>query len=275
MSIRFVRHRVPAYVRAGVVALALVSLGASEGNLAQRLAGLSDEARRAAVSSLAPAERFALLEQVSAADLVEIGKSAARALGTYSVRLEKQERIDGELQDPQTAMVWVQPSPLALRVEFVDGSPKGRRLLYNSALRSGELRAREAGFLGIAGAIWVGINNSLTRRDSNHPITDIGFTPLMELIAKDFTSAAAAGGHTRKNEGPDPDGLYCILFTAPAGATGLYATSARLCIDPVQGLPLRTEITDGEGFLERYVYRDVKPNLTLRPDHFTPEGAKL
>jgi hypothetical protein len=266
---------VPRWARAGVVALSLLSLGASEGNLAQRLAGLSDEARRAEISSLAPAERFALLEQVSAGDLVEIGKSAARALGTYSVRLQKQERIDGELQDPQTAMVWVQPSPLALRVEFVEGSPKGRRLLYNSALRAGELRAREAGFLGIAGAIWVGVDSSLTRRDSNHPITDIGFGALMDLIGRDFTGAAALGGHARKNEGPDPEGLYCILFTAPSGATGLYATSARLCIDPVLGLPLRTEITDREGFLERYVYTDVKPNLSLPADHFTPEGAKL
>lgn len=264
----------PRCARAAVVALSLLSLGASEGNLAQRLAALSDEARRAEVSSLAPAERFALLEQVSAGDLVAIGRSASRALGTYSVRLKKQERIDGELQDPQTAMVWVQPSPLALRVEFVEG-PKGRRLLYNSALRARELRAREGGFLGIAGAIWVGVDSSLTRRDSNHPITDIGFAALMELIGRDFTSAATTGGHARKNEGPDPEGLYCILFTAPGSATGLYATSARLCIDPVLGLPLRTEITDREGLLESYRYTDVKPKLSLPADHFTPEGAKL
>lgn len=261
--------------RAGIAALALLALGASEGSLAQRLAGLSDEARRAEISSLAPAERFAVLEQVPAGDLVEIGKNAARALQTYSTKLTKQERIDGELQDPQAAMVWFQPSPLALRVEFIEGSPKGRRLLYNSSLRTDELRAREAGFLGIAGAIWVGVNSSLTRGDSNHPITDIGFGALMDLIGKDFSTAASAGGHARTNEGPDAKGLYCILFTAPKDVAGLYATSARLCIDPVLGLPMRTEITDTKGFLERYIYSDVKPNLTLPPDHFTPEGAKL
>jgi hypothetical protein len=263
------------YARAGVVALSLLSLGATEDGLAPKLAGLSDEARRAEMAKLAPAERFALLERVGAADLVQIGKNAALALQTYSARLTKQERIGGELQDPQTAVVWVQPSPLALRVEFVEGSSKGRRLLYNSALRAGELRAREGGFLGIAGALWVGVDSSLTRRDSNHPITDIGFAALMELIAKDFTQVAATGAHARANEGPDSEGLYCILFTAPSGVSGLYAASARLCIDPLLGLPVRTEITDRQGFLERYVYRDVKANLALPGNHFTVEGAGL
>ena len=262
--------------RGPVAAVALLCLGAAEGNgLAGRLAQLSDEARRAEVEKLDPAERLALIESVPAADLITMGRTAAGALRTYSTRLTKQERIDGELQDPQTAMVWVKPEPLALRMEFVEGDAKGRRLLYNSALRKDQLRARESGFLGIAGAIWVGIDSSLTRGDSNHPITDVGFTPLMELIGKDFATAAAAGGHSRSNEGPDEEGLYCVLFTAPANVPELYATSARLCIDPVLGLPMRTEITDREGFLERYVYRDVKPNLALPSDHFTPEGAGL
>lgn len=260
--------------RGGIAALALLSLGAGD-VAAPKLAELPDEARRAEVEKLPAPERLALIEKLDASDLIQIGRTAARALGTYSTRLTKQERIGGELQDPQIAMVWVQPSPLALRVEFVEGSAKGRRLLYNTALRTDELRAKEGGFLGIAGAIWVGVNSSLTRRDSSHPITDIGFAPLIELIAKDFKGAESAGGHARKNEGPDAAGLYCILFTAPSAATGLYATSARLCIDPVLGLPMRTEITDAQGFLERYIYSDVKPNLSLPSDHFTLEGAKL
>ena len=260
--------------RAGVAALALLSLGAGDAG-SPKLAELPDAARRAEVEKLSVPERMALMEKTDGGDLIQIGQTAARALGTYSTRLTKQERIGGDLQDPQTAMVWVHPSPLALRVEFVEGSSKGRRLLYNTALRTDELRAREGGFLGIAGAIWVGLNSSLTRRDSNHPITDIGFAPLMELIARDFKGAEPAGGHTRKNEGVDAAGLYCILFTAPTGATGLYATSARLCIDPVLGLPMRTEISDTKGFLERYVYSDVKANLSLPTNHFTLEGAKL
>jgi hypothetical protein len=262
--------------RAGVAGLALLALGAGDGSgSGGSLADLDDEARQAEMRRLSPEERFALLEGTSTAELVKIGKTAARALETYGAKLIKQERIDGELQDPQTAQIWVKSSPLALRVEFIEGSSKGRRLLYNAALRSDQLRAKESGFLGIAGAVWIGVDSSLTRRDSNHPITDIGFSALMDLIAKDFTAAAAAGGHARANEGADADGLYCILFTAPSGAAGLYATSARLCIDPVLGLPLRTEITDPEGLLERYVYREVKPRLSLPADHFTPEGAGL
>jgi hypothetical protein len=242
--------------------------------LAAELPSLGDAERRERVAALTPEQREELLRSLDAKALIEMGTRAAEALGTYSATLTKVERVGGEKVGPQKVKIWIQPEPFAVRLMFEDGPGKGRRLLYSSGLRADQLRVREAGLLGMAGALWLNLDSSLTRRDTNHPVTDIGFSALMTLIAKDFADAQAAGGHTRSDEGRDPAGRTCIRFTAPAAAQ-TYAAEARLCIDAVLGLPTRTEISDREGFLESYVYENVEGNLKLPEDHFTLAGAGL
>jgi len=46
-------------------------------------------------------------------------------------------------------------------------------------------------------------------------------------------------------------------------------------MDLLLGLPVHTEVTDSAGPLEMYWYSDVKPNLSLGEDFFTPAGAGL
>lgn len=201
----------------------------------------------------------AALKAAPAEAILELMEKSDEQLGTYRAKLEKRERIDGEMSDLQTLKLTIHEKPHAIRAEFVAGPSSGRKAVYDASVRQGEVRVKEAGLLGLAGAVWLSVDNSLTRRDTNHPITDLGFGPLIALLRADFHRAAPFGGFARHDEGFDAQGRFCTRYTAPEKATGLYARSARICVDPVLMLPTRVEVEDAKGPLEQLTYSDVTP----------------
>jgi hypothetical protein len=241
---------------------------------AAKVLSLSFEERRLAVAGLSLDERRALVEALPPLDLLALAKRNAAALGTYSATLARRERVGGRLTERQTTKIWVQPEPFAVLMFVTGGPAKGRRILYNAALRHRELRAREPGLLGRLGAIWVDIDSPLTRGDSNHPIVEIGFSALISLLERNAREALAEGPFARAFTGFEGDAV-CQRFDSPKTSKRLYATSSLICLDLLLGLPVHTEVTDSSGPLEMYWYGDVEPNLSLAGGFFTPAGAGL
>ncbi|QRN96934.1 DUF1571 domain-containing protein [Archangium violaceum] len=223
------------------------------------LARLPLEQRRAHVKALSREALAELFAATSARTLLEAGKASAAQLGTYETRVVKRERVSGELHKPQTIQLAVRQSPRALRLEVLSGPAKGRKVIYDSSVKKNELRVREAGVLGIAGAVWIDMNGGLARGDTNHPITDFSFTSILGMLEDCFAKGESVGGYARKDEGFDAAGRYCITFNAPAGGQHLYATRARICVEPVLALPVVLEIDDARGPLERFDFSDVQP----------------
>jgi hypothetical protein len=217
------------------------------------------EQRRAEIQALSHERLVELFETTPVGVLLEAGKAAASQMGTYESRVVKRERVSGKLLKPQTIHLTVRQEPRAVRLEILDGPAKGRKVVYDSTVKKNELRVREAGVLGLAGAMWIDMSSKLTRSDTNHPITEFAFTSIIGVLEDSFTKSEALGGYTRKNEGFDAAGRYCITFTAPEGGKHLYATRAHICMDPVLALPVIMEIDDAQGPLERFDFSDVKP----------------
>jgi hypothetical protein len=216
--------------------------------------------------TLPKAELAARLQAISAEDLIALGRESLRTLGTYRARLVKQERVGGKVLPAQTIEVTVRPSPRALRLEYVEGPKSGRRVVWTPS-RPSEMLVREAGILGVA-SMWIDLNGSLARGDTNHSATEIGFGPIFDLLSNDLRKGRDQGGLIRKDEGYDGSGNYCMVYTAPAGAKGLYAERTRLCIDVKLALPVKIEVNDRQGFLERYEYTNVRPNQHVEPATF-------
>jgi hypothetical protein len=231
-------------------------------------------ARKALLQSRPRQEVEVLLKSVSQAELIALGRSAVRELGVYSARLRKQERVQGQLQAAQVSLITVREAPYAVRMEVIEGPKKGRKVLYNEQLRKGELRVREAGLLGLK-ALWLDLDSSLARRDTHHPVTDLGFGPILRHLAQDQALAAPLGAHRRQDEGFDARGRWCLTFVAPAGAQKLHALRTRMCLDLLLGLPVELEAHDAQGLLERVELSDVRANLSPPPDHFSPEAMGL
>jgi hypothetical protein len=231
-------------------------------------------ARKALLQSRPQQEVGALLKAVSQTQLIELGREAVRELGVYTARLRKQERVKGRLLASQVALITVREAPYAVRMEVIDGPKKGRKILYNEQLRKGELRVREAGLLGLK-ALWLNLDSSLARGDTNHRVTDLGFGPILRHLSRDQALAAPLGSHRRQDEGFDGQGRWCLTFLAPPGAQNLYAQRTRMCLDLLLGLPVEVEVHDAQGLLERLELTDVRPNLTTPPDYFSPEAMGL
>lgn len=222
-----------------------------------------------------PAQRLAVIQALTPEELCDVGSDAAKALGTYSARLVKEERIDGKMKPAQTLELVVRDDPNAIAARYVDGPAKGRRLLYNAQIRKDELRVREAGILGIAGALWIGLDSRLTRKDTNHRSTSLGLAPLVRLLRKDLDTAKPFGGFRGIAGRLGEQDRACLTFEAPAQASGLYAKTSHLCVDTSLLLPVEAEIHDAQGLLERYRWSDVKPNLAVDETTFSLEGNDL
>lgn len=148
-------------------------------------------------------------------------------------------------------------------------------MLYDTAVRSDDMRVRETGFLGLAGALWIGIHNKLVFGDTNHPITDVGIGAMLRLIGQSVEKARAFGGFTRSELGWNERGRYCLQFDAPPKATGLYARRSVICLDPVTWLPMENTNWDDKGLLEAFVFTDVEPHGAETGNPFDRKEAGL
>ena len=230
-----------------------------------------------ALLALANADRRDVEERLrksSVEELISLGAKAVAQLGTYQARLTKQERVGGKLLDPQTLEITVREKPLAARIKFIAGPAKGRKLLYNVEMRRDEMRVRESGLLGLF-AIWISLDSPMTRKDTNHRVTDLGFGPLLEMIRRDVEQAKAQGGFARADEGFDERGAFCMRYTAPPGAKGLRGDKTRICVDAALGLPMRVEVFAGGQLAESYAYEEVVAQKRVTADFFTPDAAGL
>ena len=246
----------------------------SDEQLGEVLLAMDAAERTDALSRLARDELTCVLCKISQRTLIALGRRGEASLGTYRTRLTKRERVRGVMTAPQTLAVTVRRHPPAFRIDFVKGSNAGRRVLYNAELRRDEIRVKEAGILGFAGALWLHLDNALTRGDTNHRATEVGFGALLDLIEGDMRKAEAAGGHVRRDEGFDDAGVFRSVYDAPPGAVGLYAVSTRIGFDVKRCLPVDVEVYDSLGLLESHRYDDVE-EVTVDADAFTPKGAGL
>lgn len=196
-----------------------------------------------------------LIAATSPGVLLDIGKQVAEGMGVYKATLAKKERIKGKMSGLEICRVTVREKPQAINMEYTGGDAKGRKIAYDSKERKDQLKVREKGILGLT-SIWLDLTSDMVRKESNHGVNDLGFVPLIGFLQKDFV--ASKGTHARKDEGFDKQGRYCSLYTAPKDMK-LYATQARICIDPVLALPTLVDVTDSQGPLEFYEYSDVGP----------------
>lgn len=198
-----------------------------------------------------------------------------QALGTYRYKMIKQERVKGTLLPVQEINATVRDDPFAVRLEYVAGPGKGRQLLYNPSVKKGQLRVREAGFLAIAGALWIDLDSGLTKNDSNRSITDTGFGALIRRLWANHLRSQPEGGFPPTYEGWDDKGHYCVNFASPNQGRGYDSATTRICTDPATDLPARVEAFDLQlNLLERYEFLYVH-SVKVPDDYFTPAGAGL
>ncbi len=235
--------------------------------LAAKLDVLDDAARREAVKTASKEELAEAMKETPARTLLASGKRAVAALGTYSYRMGKTERVKDKLLDEQTIEVYVKEDPFAVRLEYLKGPSSGRTVLYNSKVRSNEFRVHESGLFSVLGRMWIDVDSSLAKSDSNHTVKEAGMMRLLTRLETDLGRGDQVGGFQVDHEGWNPEGLWCAKYVAPNMGKGFAAYKTRVCTDLAVGLPMKVECFDTKDrLLERYVFSDVK--TVAKPDDF-------
>lgn len=125
--------------------------------------------------------RWALESSLS---LLELGRERLQKMSGYSVTFARQERIDGELLDPQTIKLKVRHEPFSLYMKWTEGD-KGRQLIYVHGQNEGQVLIQPGGFVGRAtGALPFAPDHPKILAESRYPATMAGFLAMTDTIAQ-------------------------------------------------------------------------------------------
>lgn len=253
----------PAVLRFDDMRLLLTLALAATPALADSFTTMTDAERRQRVASMSKDELAAAMRETPPEVLMELSAKAVAALGDYTYTMVKQERIKGTLKPEQEIKSTIREDPFSVRLDYVRGPAKGRRVIYNTSVKKDEFRVKEAGFFSIAGRLWISTDSSLAKGDSNHTIKEAGLGNLVRRFQRDQARAKEAGGLTVIHEGWDQKGLFCSVYVMPNGGKGFDNAKTRICTDVVAGVPGRIEGYDGkETLLERYEFSNVETAKT-------------
>lgn len=216
----------------------------------------------------------------------------------YSCRLIKRERIDGKLQKHQFIQVKmrceqrrdgevVRPMSVFMRY-LAPGNLKDRRVLYVDGQNDGMMLVRKGGRAFKFVKIEVDPHGISARRESNYPITDIGFDKiierLLERVASDIKNDPEATNTLVSNFRNAKVGKrVCthIQVVHPKRGQGVQFHKASLYVDDELHVPIRLVVhgwpaSDGgePPLIEEYIYVDLKLNVGLTDADFSKRSLE-
>ena len=197
-------------------------------------------------------------------DLAEVLAESRRAIDqvlTYQVKMSHQQRIGLTLQSPEEVTMSIRRTPKAVRLEWPDGTNKGREVLYAADQSGGQMHVRMPNPL--LPRISMAPDNPLAVRSSRHPITEAGFDTILDGMEAALR-ASKNGDNTfgkityEGTETPTERNIPCkkILRVAPDGEVWV------VYLDSENHLPAMVQATSAAGdLLERHVFREVTLNV--------------
>jgi len=217
-----------------------------------------------------------------------------RAVRDFTCRVVKRERIDGELQDHHYIDLCVREEchaggqvtqPLSVLLEFLGPAEvEGRRALYVAGRNDDRLLVRKGGRRFGYVVIDIDPFGPSVKRESLVPITEIGFSHLLDRTIRTLeqdVAADPAGDNTIVEHitSATIDGRPCqmLRITHPLRRDGLKFLSASMAIDSELHVPVRFDVYDwpatpGEQppLMAEFTYTNVTLNANLGDAVFAP-----
>jgi hypothetical protein len=190
-------------------------------------------------------------------------RSRLESMRTYQVKITRVERVGGQLQNEEEALLSIRRKPKGVRLEWTDGPSKGREVIYSSTVNDRMMYVNMANSALPISRMSIPVDSPLALRNSRHPITEAGFDTIFDNVSTHTGSRLGSGEVTGKLEYKGivkPDGLnqacHLIERVSPAGETWKVYLDT-LTLMPAEVVAHRT----GNGELvERYTYKNLKPN---------------
>jgi hypothetical protein len=190
-------------------------------------------------------------------------------MSTYQVKITRVERVGGQPQAEEEALLSIRRNPKAVRLEWVDGPSKGREVIYSSAVNDRMMYVNMGNSALPISRMSIPVDSPLALRNSRHPITEAGFDTIFQNLAARETPETATSPGTGKLEykgikQPKGADQVCHLLerASPRGDTWqVYLDTKTLMPSVVVAFR-----SSGGELIERYTYKNLKSNLSELAD---------
>lgn len=195
----------------------------------------------------------------------------------FEIRMQRQERINGEWSDkPFLNHIRLRRQPRQVYMAWLPGGPKaGQEILFDARQRTDAMYGHLGGVLGFVSK-WIPLDGGIARQNSNHTVLNLGPDFVAEVLAREVTRQSSAGRSTRADqvEVISVAGQRTVALTWSPGAAdpAAYAARTRVCLNLRQPWALQIESWAASGEIrERILYERVEPKAFTDLD-FDPQN---
>jgi hypothetical protein len=226
------------------------------------LAGPADEAELTVpepVAEEAPASSRADAKLILARSVAKLA-----ALESYQVKMRRRERVGGVVQPEEGILLSVKRKPKAVRLEWTEGSNKGREVIFAPTLDEKTIYVHQPQTAVVVPSMKIAVDSPLVMKNSRHTIAEAGFETILANLQKSQRDSATdkpgpasldyKGLET--TAGVDRPCHHFIRRTASGETWNIY-------LDQRSMLPRLVVAENAKGdLLERYVYSEIRENPT-------------
>ncbi len=198
--------------------------------------------------------------------------SSYSKVNDYVGVFRKQERIDGKLNEAETALLKFQ-KPFKVYMKFTGGPSTGTEALYVEGSYENKLLVRRGGILGVM-TLSLDPRGSLAMSENRHPVTELGFGFLLAEFRRNIEPAIRSGELEIVRQSDETfNGRPAIVVEGRCSSHGgrkYYSARFIMHIDKELLLPVGDVFYDGnDEMFEDYVFTDVKINVGLTDTDFS------
>lgn len=232
-------------------------------------------------------EAAATLEELARTDhiaLLEMCLENARQYNDYTLTFIKQERIKGKLRDQQTVEAAFRRQPFSVAMRWTENAPKGDRVLYVEGMWNGKMLVRPtSGFLRglVGGQVLRDPTGKEVMESTLRPVTMFGFENSLKGLLEVYRTAKRRGDLVEEFGGfakIDDRPVLVLVRRLPAAANYPSAKTVTY-IDMEYLVPVMVEgydwTTPQPEFMCRYIFKDIRFNVGLPDDRFTPQANDM
>ncbi|QDU36724.1 hypothetical protein Mal4_10200 [Maioricimonas rarisocia] len=221
--------------------------------------------------------------------LLKQGCANFERIPDYSATLHRQERIGGDLRDPETLVLKLRHEPYSVYMKWKSGDA-GRQLIYVDGQNEGKLLVQPGGFKGrLTGVLSLDPSGSLAMSECRYPVTKAGLLELARTVLEFREADLERGSGSRCEMHPDqmlndrPCYLFIVEYDSPE-VNSLYRKTIVYVDKELQmptcvrnytwGRDVDPEKIDEETLIEYYCYTDIEMNTQLADADFDAANRK-
>lgn len=231
--------------------------------------------------------RWALESSLS---LLEQGRERLKKMSGYSVTFSRQERIDGELLDPQTIKLKVRHEPFSLYMKWTQGD-KGRQLVYVEGQNENNVLVQPGGLIGRAtGALPFAPDHPKILAESRYPATMAGLLALTDTILEhhktDLKRATGVQSEIRGDQSFEDRPCYLTTLSYDNETVNPTYRKLTIFIDKELSVPVAVRnytwvkdqqvvADDEESLIESYSFTEIESATQLSDNDFSKQNYKM